>query len=148
MRKNLRYLILLLILLFVVINEALNKTRSTSWENPLWVRVYAVNGDGREATDKYIDSLTTDSFKTIEKFVNREAGRYGIRIDAIDVEYNGRIDAIDVEYNGRLQSAPPQPPSGQSLLENIWWSLKLLRYRNLAITAPFGRPARWTHWHH
>jgi hypothetical protein len=106
MRKNLRYLILLLILLFVVINEALNKTRSTSWENPLWVRVYAVNGDGREATDKYIDSLTTDSFKTIEKFVNRE------------------IDAIDVEYNGRLQSAPPQPPSGQSLLENIWWSLK------------------------
>lgn len=113
MRKNLRYLILLLILLFVVINEALNKTRSTSWENPLWVRVYAVNGDGREATDKYIDSLTTDSFKTIEKFVNREAGRYGIR-----------IDAIDVEYNGRLQSAPPQPPSGQSLLENIWWSLK------------------------
>lgn len=113
MRKNLRYLILLLILLFVAVNEALNKTRSTSWENPLWVRIYAVNGDGREATDKYIDSLTTDSFNKIEKFVNREARRYGIK-----------IDAIDVEYNGRLQSAPPQPPSGQSLLENIWWSLK------------------------
>jgi hypothetical protein len=113
MRKNLRYLILLLILLFVAVNEALNKTRSTSWENPLWVRIYAVNGDGREATDKYIDSLTTDSFKMIEKFVNREASRYGIK-----------IDAIDVEYNGRLQSEPPQPPSGQSLLANIWWSLK------------------------
>jgi len=113
MRKNLRYFILLLILLFVVVNEALNKTRSTSWENPLWVRIYAVNGDGREATDKYIDSLATDSFNTIEKFVNREARRYEIK-----------IDAIDVEYNGRLQSEPPQPPSGQSLLENIWWSLK------------------------
>jgi len=113
MRKNLRYLILLLILLFVVVNETLNKTRSTSWENPLWVRIYAVNGDGREATEKYIDSLKTDSFKTIEKFVNLEARRYGIK-----------IDAIDVEYNGHLQSGPPQPPNGQSLLGNIWWSLK------------------------
>lgn len=113
MRKNLRYLILLLILLLVAVNEALNKTRSTSWENPLWVRIYAVNGDGREATEEYIDSLAVDSFEAIENFVNREARRYGIK-----------IDAIDVEYNGRLQSGPPQPPSGKSPLENIWWSLK------------------------
>ena len=113
MRKHLRYLILLLILLFVAVNEALNKTRSTSWENPLWVRIYAVNGDGRAATDRYIDSLMTQSFEMTEKFVNREARRYGIE-----------IDAIDVAYNGRLQSGPPQPPSGQSLLENVWWSLK------------------------
>ena len=113
MRKNLRYVILLSILLFVVINEALIKFRSTDWDNPLWVRIYAVNGDGRAATEKYIDTLTQQSFASVEKFVNREARRYGIP-----------IDAIDVEYNGRLQSAPPQPPSGESVLENIWWSLK------------------------
>ena len=59
MRKHLRYLILLLILLFVAVNEALIKFRSTSWENPLWVRIYAVNGDGRPATEAYIESLTT-----------------------------------------------------------------------------------------
>ncbi len=34
MRKHLRYLILLLILLFVVINEAVNKSQTTSWEAP------------------------------------------------------------------------------------------------------------------
>ena len=34
------------------------------------------------------------------------------------------IDAIDVEYNGRLQEGPPQPPLQQSVLKNIWWSLK------------------------
>ena len=113
MRKNLRYLILLLVLLFVLVNETLIKSRSTSWENPLWVRIYAVNGDARKATENYIDSLTRHSFAAVEKFVNREARRHGIS-----------IDAIDVEYNGRLQSGPPQPPSGQSVLENIWWSLK------------------------
>jgi len=113
MRKHLRYVILLSILLFVVINEALIKFRSTDWDNPLWVRIYAVSGDDRAATDKFIDSLTQQSFASVEKFVNHEARRHGIL-----------IDAIDVEYNGRLQSGPPQPPSGQSVLENIWWSLK------------------------
>jgi len=112
MKKHLRYLILLLILLFVVVNEALIKMRSTSWEDPLWVRIYAVSGDGRAATDAYIDSLTSEHFKPIETLVNREARRYGIS-----------IDAIDVEYQGRLQSHPPQPPSGQSMFENMWWSL-------------------------
>lgn len=113
MPRNLRYLILLLILLFVVINEALIKARSTSWEHPLWVRIYAMNGDDRGATDKYIDSLTKHSFVAIEKFVNREARRYGVS-----------IEAIEVEYNGRLQTGPPQPPAVQSVPGNIWWSLK------------------------
>ncbi len=112
MRKHLRYLILLLILLFVAVNEALNRFRTTSWENTLWLRIYAVNGDGRESTDRYIDSLRADSFEAIETFFNREARRYGID-----------IDALDVEYNGRLAAHPPQPPSGRNILENIWWSL-------------------------
>ncbi len=112
MRKNLRYLILLLILLAVAVNEALNKTRSTGWEEPLWVRIYAVNGDGRAATDRYIDSLETGDFEAIERWLNREARRYGITIDAFDVAYNGRLD-----------EPPPPPPSGQNLFENVWWSL-------------------------
>ena len=120
MRKNLRYLILLLILLFVAVNEGLNKFRSTSWESPLWVRIYVVNGDGRRATEKYIESLTKHSFAAVEKFVNREAGRYGIP-----------LDAIDVEYNGQLSSGPPQPPTGRSVLGNVWWSLKFRAWEAL-----------------
>lgn len=113
MKKHLRYLILLLILLFVATNEALLRFRSTSWEVPLWVRVYAVNGDDRLATERYIQSLTTESFTAIEAFVNREARRYGIT-----------IDAIEIKYGGQLESHPPQPPSGTNVLENIGWSLK------------------------
>jgi hypothetical protein len=113
MRKHLRYLILLLILLFVIVNEALIKSRSTSWEIPLQVKIYAVNADNRVATGRYIDALNEHHFQAIENFVNREARRYGVV-----------IDAIRVEYRGRLQTAPPQPPSGQNLLQNIWWSLK------------------------
>ena len=113
MRKHLRYLILLLILLFVAVNEALNRFRSTDWDNALLVHLYALNGDSRAATDHYIDSLRTENFASIEDFVNREARRYGLG-----------LDAIEVDYMGRLQSHPPQPPSGHSVLENIWWSLR------------------------
>jgi hypothetical protein len=113
MSRNLRYLILLLILLFVAVNEAVIKLRSTSWERPLQVHIYAVSGDGRAASEAYVDALTTEQFKPIERFVNREAKRYGLNLDAIEVEYHGRLD-----------SHPPQPPSGRSIPENMWWSLR------------------------
>ena len=113
MRRHLRYLILLLILLFVAANETVNKLRTTSWDRPLWVRIYAVNGDGRGTTDKYIDGLESQDFKPIEEFINREAQRHGVS-----------IEAIQMEYDGRLQSHPPLAPSGQNIAENIWWSLK------------------------
>lgn len=113
MRKHLRYLILLLILLFVAINEAVNRMHSTSWEIPLVVQVFASSGDGRAATDRYLDTLDGRQVEAIEDFVNREARRYGLG-----------IDAVEVVYRGRMQSTPPQPPSGRNMLENIWWSLK------------------------
>ena len=113
MSRNLRYMILLLILLFVAVNEAVIKLRSTSWERPLLVHIYAVSGDGRAASEAYVDGLTTEHFRPIEDFVNSEAKRYGLELEAIEVEYHGRLD-----------SHPPQPPSGRSVLENIWWSLR------------------------
>ena len=120
MRRQLRYAILLLILLFVAVNEALNRFRSTDWDRPLIVQLYAVSGDSSSATDTYIDSLQADDFAPIEALVNREARRYGIT-----------IDAIEVEYLGRLQSHPPQPPAGHSVLENIWWSLSFRTWSTL-----------------
>ena len=112
MSRNLRYLILLSILAFVAINEAVLKMRTTSWARPLQVHLYGVSGDGSHVSEAYVDSLTTEDFSSIETFVNAEAERYGLPFKAIEVVYHGRLD-----------SHPPQPPSGQSILENMHWSL-------------------------
>ncbi len=113
MRKSLRCTILLLILLFVAVNEAVLKMRSTSWERPLEVHIYAVSGDSRAASESYVDSLTSEHFKPIETFMRRSAK-----------SYNLDIQPVEVTYHGRLESHPPQPPSGQSTVENILWSLR------------------------
>ncbi len=113
MRKHLRYLILLSILLFVVANEAANKFYSRNWDIPLLVHVFAINGDGRAATTQYLSTLQPEDFAPIEKFVNAEGRRYGLG-----------IDAVEVEYRGRLAEGPPLPPAQRSVLGNMWWSLK------------------------
>ena len=111
--RNIRYLILLLILLAVAVNEALVKMRAASWEKPLRVHVYAINGDGRAATRDYIAALRLEHFSPVTGFMNREARRYGLV-----------IDAITLDYQGELESRPPELPLSESMLGNIAWSLQ------------------------
>ena len=111
--RHIRYLILLLILLFVAVNAAYQKWKVASWDETLQVRIYAINADRSNATSTYISRLDIDDFAPIERFVNREASRYGID-----------IDAIEVSYAGELADIPPQVPVQGSALDNIIWSLK------------------------
>ena len=115
MKKNLRYfryLVLLLILLFVIVNETRVKDRVASWDQTLQVQVFAINGDRRAATESYLKALKLSDFRPIEDFVNREAKRYGLA-----------VDAIKISYAGELESGPPQPPLESSVLKNVFWSL-------------------------
>ena len=110
--RYIRYLILLLILLAVAANQLWIKLKVASWDETLQVRIYAINGDGRGVSDSYIGKLKRADFLPIETFINAEARRYHID-----------IEAIAVEYAGELLEPPPQPPVQGSVLENITWSL-------------------------
>ena len=110
--RYIRYLIMLLILLAVAGNEAWVKYRVASWEQTLRVRIYAINGDYLSGSAGYIDSLKLANFKPIEGFINSEARRYGVT-----------IDAVRLEYASELETMPPQPPLKPNLIDNIIWSL-------------------------
>jgi len=110
--RNIRYLVLLLILLGIAVNQLWVKHKVASWDETLQVRIYAINGDGRPASGSYIDKLQQTEYLPIEGFINSQARRYHID-----------IDAIAVEYAGELLEPPPQPPVRGSVLENIFWSL-------------------------
>ena len=56
MFKAIRIGILLFILFFVAVNTWLTQARSTDWNNSLWVKIYPINADGSETSDRYIEA--------------------------------------------------------------------------------------------
>jgi hypothetical protein len=113
--RNVRITILLIILFFVGMNTWLTQLRSTDWDEPLWVVVYPVNGDNSRVSQKYIDSLSREPFRTIESFLSAEAARYGIAIS----------DPVTVRLAPQVNDHPPEPPVNGSTLSVMLWSLKL-----------------------
>lgn len=113
--KKIRVLILLYILLMVTVGGWLAKTRSTDWDKPLNVVIYALNGDGSAASQKYIDEIENSDFDNIEVFFKREAEAYKLSLKK----------PVDVSFAGELKSKPPLPPRNASTLSIMFWSLKL-----------------------
>lgn len=113
--KALRVLILLFILLLVAGKVYLDRERTTDWNDSLWVVVYPINGDGSEVTTKYIQKLDEERFDPVENFFVREAEKYGLGISS----------PIKVFLAPEIKDIPPDPPQEQSILANIWWSLKM-----------------------
>ncbi len=115
MFKNVRILILLYILLMVAVGGWLNKARTTAWDKSLNVIVYAINADGREATQNYINEIEKTDFNNIEEFFQSEAKSYNLALQK----------PVNVSFAGELKEKPPLPPRGGSQLSIMFWSLKL-----------------------
>ncbi len=113
--RKVRITILLVALFFVGMNTWLTQLRSTDWNNALWMVVYPVNGDGSRATQQYIDTLTADTFSTIESFLADEARRYNMGIS----------DPVTVRLAPEVKARPPMPPEHGSTPAIMLWSLKL-----------------------
>ena len=113
--RSVRITLLLLVLFFVAMNTWLTRLRSTDWNEPLWLVVYPVNGDGSAPTQKYIDTLDRGSFRAIESFLAREAARYGVTLR----------EPVTIRLAPQPSGPPPSPPSDGSTLSVMLWSLKL-----------------------
>lgn len=123
MIKKFRIIILLYVLLMVALTTLWSKERSTDWDAPLIVAIYPINGDGREATTKYINTLNQDAFTGIEEFFSREANQYQLAIKK----------PVDIDLAKEIKELPPTPPGNKaSVLSIMAWSLKM-RYWSWSI---------------
>ena len=115
MFKTIRISILLLILFVVSVSTWLTQSRSTDWNNSLWVKVYPINADGSDDSARYIQTLKIEDFAAIEKFVAREIGRYGHTISR----------PVRVELGRLIAEQPPSLGESPNVLSIMWWSMKL-----------------------
>lgn len=113
--RTLRITILLIVLFFVGMNSWLTRLRSTDWNETLWVVVYPVNGDNSPVTQAYIDTLSGETYRSIEDFLSAEAERYKVAID----------EPVTVRLAQQVHDHPPVPPQNGNTLAVMLWSLKL-----------------------
>ncbi len=115
MFKAVRIAALLLILFFVAVNTWLSQSRSTDWNNSLWVKIYPINADGSDASARYIEGLDVGTFAGIETFIAREAARYGKTVNR----------PLRMELGKPISEQPPAMEPDSGLLGVMLWSLKM-----------------------
>jgi hypothetical protein len=115
MFKAIRIAILLLILFFVAVSTWLTQARSTDWNNSLWVKIYPINGDGSEASTRYIKTLSLNNFEGIETFIARETAKFGHTL----------MRPVRVELGRPIREQPPSMGASPSALDVMSWSLKM-----------------------
>ena len=115
MFKAIRIFLLLLVLLFVSVNTWLSQSRSTDWNNSLYVKVYPINGDGSDISDSYMAKLELRQFAGIENFVSREVERFGHPLK----------NPVRMELGSPITKQPPQLAKSPGALSVMWWSIKM-----------------------
>ena len=130
MWKRIRIGILLLVLLVVASDAWLDRHRTASWQQMVWVGIYPVAADASAATAAYVAALRRAQFAGIEAFYAREARRYGLAL----------TPPVRVELYPPRAAAPPALAADAGPLERLLWSLKLRFYAWNTPRSP-GQPA-------
>ncbi|WP_129642242.1 hypothetical protein [Peristeroidobacter agariperforans] len=125
MWRNLRILVLLLILLVVALNTYFDRVYSTDWNIPLRVTIYPIDGDGSPATGQFIGSLKPDRFQALEDFFEEEASFWELPLQR----------PIRFKAAPQLHDVPPALDRDANVFSIMWWSLRM---RYWAWQAPDG----------
>ncbi|MGW8370180.1 MAG: hypothetical protein ACWGPN_16060, partial [Gammaproteobacteria bacterium] len=115
MLKRLRIALLLYILLFVAAGEYLSMRRSTDWDDTLRVNVYLMNGSGSDSVNRYLDSLETNTYDSIERFFETQSRTYGVDL----------AEPFRIRVAGILDQPMPPIPQNLNMLSSIVWSLRM-----------------------
>jgi len=114
--RNIRVVVLLIILAIAAIYTKEQRLNTTSWYQPINVVIYPINGDLNSKTEEYIQRLTSKDFTDIEKFFINGSKKYQLLVEKPIITSLGKT----------VSSHPPRPPANRnSILNVILWSLKL-----------------------
>jgi hypothetical protein len=130
MWRNLRILVLLLILLVVALNTYFDRVYSTDWNTPLRVAIYPIDGDGSATTQQFIRNLRADRFAALENFFEEEASYWDLPLQ----------QPIEFTAAPQLQDLPPALDREANVLSILWWSLRMRYWAWQAPDAPGVAP--------
>jgi hypothetical protein len=115
MWRNIRILVLLLILLVVALNTYFDRVYSTDWNTPLRVTIYPIDGDSSPVTGQFIGTLPADRFQALEAFFQEEATFREVTLDR----------PIQFQSAPQLHDLPPTLDRDANVFSIVWWSLRM-----------------------
>ncbi|HWW31543.1 MAG TPA: hypothetical protein VNY80_16110 [Steroidobacteraceae bacterium] len=127
--KNLRILILLLVLLVAALTTWQDRYRSTRWREPLYVAIYPIAADASPVTLAYVANLDIERFKPIDRFFMREAARYQLSAG----------EPVRTRLRTELRDRPPQRAATDGPFATALWSLRL-RYWAWRVSGHVAEP--------
>ena len=114
--RNLRILLLLVVMVAAALYTQGQMLRTTNWLEPLEVAIFPINGDQNNKTATYIDTLHDIDFRDIDEFMAKYAKKYDLHLRQPTRVYLGR----------EISELPPAPPTPEdSVMTKMLWSLKL-----------------------
>ena len=114
--KIFRITVLLALFIFIAFYTKTQKLTSTSWSETLQVIVYPMEGDNSPEVEQYINQLNSRVFNEIDQFLKEEAEHYSLALGQPTQTLLGE----------EILNHPPTAPNiRSSVLEMMWWSLKL-----------------------
>jgi hypothetical protein len=130
--KSIRIFLLLLVLLAVALHTWLDRVATQSWQEPLWVGLFPLNGDGSAGTQDYVAALTARDFAPVEDFFVRERQRYGLKLE----------QPVHIELYPVGAKLPPALDPAAGPVGTAWWSLKLRWFAARTTQVPGRAPPR------
>ena len=115
MARYLRISILLFILATVAQTAWLARARTSDWKTSVRVAVYPIPGDSSATTTAYVKQLRVETIQSIAAFLQEEARRHGLALDA----------PVEVYLAPALEVSPPSPPVSGNVVSIMAWSLQL-----------------------
>lgn len=114
--KNFRILLLIAVLAAVALYSKDQRLVTQGWYKPLNVVIFPINADNSPEVNRYIESLSTEDFTSIDEFIIRESEKYDIATSTPTITTLGKT----------VKSLPPKPPgSDANAISIMIWSLKL-----------------------
>lgn len=113
--KQIRVLILLIVLLPLVILAFWEQDQRPDWQRTLIVGVYPNNADGSAEVRDWIERLGPEAFQPIEDFLAEQAAGHGLELER----------PFEIRLGELIPDAPPPPPSDGSWPERLGWAVRL-----------------------
>ncbi|MDR3159473.1 MAG: hypothetical protein LBU11_10850 [Zoogloeaceae bacterium] len=115
MFRKIRILLLLLILLFVALEDWRSDSRLTSWSYTIRVAIHPITADDSPTAAQFIRELDSASFAAIENWLQGEVKRYR----------QTQQHPVQIHLGAEIKTLPPNLPDAPNTLDIMLWSLKL-----------------------